>query len=305
MTFGFSKVYVNSMLKQYLKQNALFGAVFGPLLKLMARFHFTDASFAARCYRECVLGGVVILAPKNIAGRFEVSATSELANRVASTGCYEHDVTEVLNTLKLKEGLIVNVGANIGFYSIFLASAFPKATKVLAIEPNPEAFRLLQANIIRNELSNRIQAIQTCIGDTDGKATLSVIAGMPEYSSIGGIAHPGVASCEQASVEVPIVPLGNVVGDERVSLIFVDTEGAEEAVFGGATDILRRDKPLLYFECSETLLRKFGGSTKELEVKLNGLGYVVRNGLCRQLALRHPYEGEAIAIHKEDLASWS
>jgi FkbM family methyltransferase len=298
-------MYVNILLKQYLKQNALFRAVFGPLLKLIAKIHLTDASSATRCYRECVLGGVVILAPKNISGQFEVSATSELANRVACTGCYEQDVTEVLNTLKLKEGLIVNVGANIGFYSIFLASAFPKATKVLAIEPNPEAFRLLQKNIIRNELSNRIQAIQTCIGDTDGKTTLSVIDGMPEYSSIGGIAHPGVASFVQASVEVAIAPLSNVVGEERVSLIFVDTEGAEETVFGGATKILLRDKPLLYFECSDTLLRKFGSSTKELEVKLNDMGYVVRNGLCRQLALQHPYEGEAIAIHKEDLASWS
>jgi FkbM family methyltransferase len=305
MTFGFSEMHLNIMLKQYLKQNHLFRATFGPLLRLLAKFQFTDASLAARCYRESVLGGVVILAPRNIAGQFEVSATSELASRVVRTGCYEHDVTKVLNTLKLKEGLIVNVGANVGFYSIFLATVFPKATKVLAIEPNPEAFRLLQKNIIRNELSHRIQAIQTCIGDTDGKTTLSVIAGMPEYSSIGGIAHPGVASCVQASVEVPIAPLGNLVGDERVSLIFVDTEGAEETVFGGATKILLRDKPLLYFECSDTLLRKFGSSTKKLEVKLKGLGYVVRNGLCRQLALQHPYEGEAIAIHKEDLASWS
>jgi FkbM family methyltransferase len=293
------------MIKQYLRQNALFRAVFGPFLKLMAKVHFTDASFAAECYRECVVGGVVTLAPKNIFGQFEVSATSELANRVACTGCYEHDVTEVLKMLKLKEGLIVNVGANIGFYSIFFATVFPKATKVLAIEPNPEAFLLLKKNIIRNGLSNRIQAIQTCIGDTDGKATLSIIAGMPEYSSIGGIAHPGVANCEQASVEVPIAPLGNIVDEERVALIFVDTEGAEETVFGGATKVLLRDKPLLYFECSDTLLRKFGSSTKELEVKLNGWGYVVRNGLCRQLALKHPYEGEAIAIHRDDLSSWS
>jgi hypothetical protein len=106
-------------------------------------------------------------------------------------------------------------------------------------------------------------------------------------------------------VEVPIASLGKMVGDERVALIFVDTEGAEQTVFGGAAKILLRDKPLLYFECSNTLLRKFGSSTRELEVKLNGLGYVVRNGLCSRLALRHPYEGEAIAIHREDLLSWS
>ena len=289
------------MLKQYLKHNRLFVAMFGPLLKIMAKLRLGDTSIAAQCYRESVLGGTLILAPKNISGQFEVSATSDLASRIVLTGSYEPDVTAVLSKLKLKNGIIVNVGANVGFYSVYLATVFPDSIKVLAIEPNPEAFRLLKSNIARNNLSSRILPMQTCIGESEGTIELSIIEGMPEYSSVGGIAHPGVANRVQLRVEVPVVPLSTLVGDERVSLIFVDTEGAERSVFAGAEEILLRDKPLLFFECSDILLGKFGSSAKELELKLSSLGYVVRNGLCQRLPLQHPFEGEGIAIHKEDI----
>jgi len=260
-------------------------------------------SVAFQRYRTTVLGGTLIVGPKNIPGAFEVSARSDVARRVVVSGYYEPDVTAVLAKLKLKEGIIVNIGANVGFYSIYFARVFPAVARILAVEPNPEAFQQLTGNISRNDLSDRIQAVQACIGESVGKIGLSIIEGMPEYSSIGGIGHPGVADFRRTSIEVPVLPLGSLVGDQRVSMIFVDTEGAEAGVFGGAKDILLRDKPLLFFECSDILLRKFGASTRLLEEKLLGFGYVVRNGLSRRLALQHPFEGEGIAIHQDDLNS--
>jgi FkbM family methyltransferase len=287
------------LLKEYLKHNRSFRALCAPLLKGMVKLRFVGTSELARRYRQSVVGGTLIVAPENMSGQFEVSATSDIASRVVLSGCYEPEVTALLASLTLGEGMIVNVGANVGFYSIYLANAFPLASRVLAIEPNPEAFRQLQGNIERNDLSLRIEAVQTCIGASDGNIQLSIVRGMPEYSSIGGIAHPGVARHAQESVQVSVTPLSALVGSERVSLIFVDTEGAEAAVFGGAQEILARDKPLLFFECSDTLLGKFGGSTRALEAQLQSYGYVVRNGLCPRLALQHPFEGEGIAVHKE------
>jgi FkbM family methyltransferase len=289
------------MIKEYLRHNRSFRAIFRPAIELVAKLRFSDATAASRHYRQCVQGGTLIVRPNNIAGEFEVSATSDIASRVALSGSYEPEVTAVLSQLKLKEGVIVNIGANVGFYSVYLASAFPGSARIISIEPNPEAFRQLQGNISRNGLSNRIQAVQACIGDKEGHIDLSIIDGMPEYSSIGGIAHPSVANLRQTSVTVRILPLTAIVGSERVALIFVDTEGAEAIVFGGARDILLRDKPLLFFECSNTLLRKFGSSTRQLESTLQDLGYVVKNGLCQRLALQHPFEGEGMAIHKDDL----
>jgi FkbM family methyltransferase len=287
------------MFKQYLRHSRAAEKLLKPLLRSLPRITFPNEPTASDHFREAVVGGSMLLAPKNIDGQFEVSARSELAVRVAVSGSYEPDVTAALMPLKLQQGMIINVGANIGFYSVFLARAFPGATKVLAVEPNPEAYRLLAANIDRNGLAHRIEAVQACIGASEGTVELSVIQGMPEYSSLGGIVHPGVVRLRQTPVLVPVVPLAKLIGSERVALMFVDTEGAEASVFEAAREVIVRDKPVLFFECSSLLLSKFGSSTKELEQELNNLGYVVRNGLCPRLPLRHPYEGEAIAFHSE------
>ena len=273
-----------------------------PVARRVRRLQFIDRDMAAVRYRACVRGGTVVVAPKNISGEFEISATSDIACRVVVSGYYEPDVTTALEDLQLKEGTIVNVGANVGFYAAYLARRFVDCKKVLAIEPNPEAFRQLESNIRRNGLSGRVEPLQMCIGDSEGLVDFSLVEGMSEYSSIGHIAHPRVAGERQVTGRVKISSLGSIMGRERVALIFVDTEGAEQLVFRGAREILIRDKPILFFECSNTLLRNFHGSTRDLEGQLQALGYVVRNGLCRRLSLQHPYEGEALAVHRDDLS---
>jgi FkbM family methyltransferase len=291
------------MIREYLRHSRVFRAAVKPVLKLRAKNRLIDPTDAVDFYKSTVRGGTLVLAPKNLSGTFEVSATSDIASRVVLSGCYEPEVTAALDKLNLQNGIIVNIGANIGFYSVYLATAFPTADKILAIEPNPEAFELLKKNIARNSMQDKIEAVQACIGNSLGSIKLSIVVGKPEYSSIGGIAHPGVASFEQISVDVPVAPLASIVGPNKVALLFVDTEGAEAIVFQGARDVLVRDKPILFFECSDTLLKKFGSSTQELDDTLQSLGYIVRNGLCTRLRLQHPFEGEGIAIHKDHPAA--
>jgi FkbM family methyltransferase len=293
------------MIKEYLRHSGIFRSIFGPLLLLVRKVRSFGTELASQHYRDVVVGGTLMVSPKNIPGIFEIDAKSDIAARVVINGSYEPEVTTLLDRLTLKAGVIVNVGANVGFYSIYLARGFPGALRVVAVEPNPEAFRHLKVNIERNDMSHRIEAAQVCVGDSEGEIELSVIEGMPEYSSIGGIAHPSVSDRTQFKVRVPIRPLAAVLRGDPVCFIFVDTEGAEQLVFKGARAVLLRDKPLLLFECSDTLLRKFGSSTMELESTLNDFGYVVKNALCPRLSLQHPYEGEAIAFHLDDLKNGS
>jgi FkbM family methyltransferase len=251
-------------------------------------------------YRDTVVGGRLILAPRNIPGRFELDATSDLAARLVLTGSYEPEVTTALQRLSLPDGLIVNVGANVGLFAAFLAQTFPKASAVLAIEPNPEALALLVANTQRNELTHRIQIVQSCIGESEGEVELAYIKGKSEYSSVGAIAHPGVAGLQQHTARVPVTRLDSLTGSRKAALLFIDTEGAEYLVFKGATTVLTRDRPILFFECSDTLLRKFGSSTQQVEALLKSFGYDVCDALRPGNALRHPYEGEALAVHNGD-----
>lgn len=272
-----------------------------PLARLRARWRGVS-EVPANNYQTSVVGGTMIVAPANIPGRFQVSAISHLAMRIAIYGDYEREVTTALADIGKREGLFVNIGANVGFFSIYAAKVlgYPK---VIAVEPNPSAFELLCRNITANGLDGVVIPHQKCVARARGRLQLAVVEGMPEYSSIDSIVLPAVREKEVRQVEVSAVPLSDIVGDERVAMLFVDTEGAEEEIFAGAEEILRRDRPVLFFECSDPLLRKFGSSSEALERRLSSIGYVVRNGLAPALRLRHPYEGEAVAYHADQPAA--
>jgi len=251
-------------------------------------------------YNHTVVGGHLIVAPINFPGRFKVDATSDLAKRVISTGSFEPEITELLKHFSNVCGDVVNIGANIGFYTIFFASQYSNARKVIAIEPNPEALSLLQWNIEANQQSSRVDTIQVGIGDVAGTMELAFVPGKSEYSSLRKIVHQAVEGLIQQKVLVDVMPLGQAVGNSNFdpSLIFIDTEGAELLVLKGAKSVLEEFSPLLIFECEDVLLQKFGHSSEMLEAYVRSLGYEVRDASEPCLKLLHPFTGVAVAIPK-------
>jgi FkbM family methyltransferase len=289
------------MLKQYLKHNSLFRSVFSIPLAIRSKFlnsSLTTHGKRDRLYQKVVAGGQLVLSPANIGGRFRISAVSHLAKRVLTTGEFEPELTKVLLRLTSLNGDVINIGANVGFYSVFFAQKFPGVRKVYAIEPNPEAFSNLVWNIAQNNCVDRVEPIQICIGDTNGDIDFSIIPDMPEYSSIGGVIHPAAKDYKQQSIKVRISSLKDAISSTEVNpqLIFVDTEGAELLVFRGAENILKEKCPLLIFECEDRLLRKFGHTSAMLEDYLSSIGYTVRNAFDPRLSLQHPFQGEAVAF---------
>lgn len=252
-------------------------------------------------YDHTVVGGHLIVAPNNIPGRFKVDAKSDLAKRVITTGSFEPDLTELLKRFSEVGGDVVNIGANIGFYAIFFASEYSNARKVIAIEPNPEAFSLLQRNIDANGQRDRIEAFRIGIGEVAGKVELAFVPGKTEYSSLGGIVHPAVDGLLQHTVLVDVMPLAEAItnGEFDPSLLFIDTEGAELLVMKGSENVLVKFSPLLVFECEDALLKKFGHSSEMLAAYLQSLGYEVRDASMPSLKLVHPFTGVALAIPKE------
>ncbi len=244
-------------------------------------------------YRETVVGGRVAVAPRNIPGVFEIPARSHIAEGIILSGQYEVPVIQALEQLTLPTGVLVNVGANVGLISVWLARKWQR--KVIAIEPNPEAFQLLASNVSANQLADEIQTVQACVGETKGSVEFYTIEGKPEYSSIGGINHPAVAGLPQRAIQVPVLPLSEIVSAQKVALLFVDVEGAEGLVFRGGLEVLRRDKPILVFECSSRLLQKFGWTSVQIESELAAVGYRIHPVEARR-KLQHPMEGEFIAL---------
>jgi FkbM family methyltransferase len=251
-------------------------------------------------YNHTVVGGHLIVVPNNIPGRFKVDATSDLAKRVITTGSFEPKLTALLKCFSDVDGDVVNIGANIGFYTVYFASQYKRVRKVIAIEPNPEAFSLLRWNVEANHHGSRVEALRVGIGDAVASMELAFVPGKSEYSSLKTIVHPAVGDLNQEKVVVDVMPLEKAVENLEFdpSLIFIDTEGAELLVLRGAKSVLRKFFPLLVFECEDALLQKFGHSSEMIDDFVKSLGYEVRDASMPEFGLVHPFTGVAVAIPK-------
>lgn len=256
-----------------------------------------------RKIRDVVRGGVLVVRPNNIGLDFEVDSLSDISLRVLTTGSYEPEFVEALDSLLPETpGVVINIGANVGMIALHLADRFQEI-EVVAFEPNPAAFTLLEKNIVRNKMSDRIRTVACCIGDSNGVVRLSTVKNRAEYSSIGGIVHPAVAAESTIEIEVPVARLDDQGFDGKpVTCLVIDTEGAEGLVLRGAVKVLREHRPFIFFECEDRLMEKFGDSAESVCTMLESEGYEVRNALFPDRRVSYPFTGEiwAFPVSRED-----
>jgi FkbM family methyltransferase len=126
----------------------------------------------------------------------------------------------------LREGdLFVDVGANIGAYSILAASL--AGVRCVAFEPTLDTYDLLLENIFLNRYQSRITPHRTALGDRDGKISVT--------SSLDTVNHiAGDADSDAQREDVPLTTLDAVLEGQCPSVIKVDVEGYETPVINGA-----------------------------------------------------------------------
>jgi FkbM family methyltransferase len=181
----------------------------------------------------------------------------------------------------LQPGAIVDAGANLGVYTLLLRSVTD--LPIIAYEPQPFLFQLLQWNIDYNQLP-QVKARNLACGNQRGKipfiigingAVAPAADGNPTGTSattvpveldvdqqarltrdIRGVVHVPVTTLDEELAEVP-----------AVALLKIDCEGYEHLVLEGARGVIERHRPHLFLELHPTEVVKFGGSSEGI-VKL-------------------------------------
>jgi FkbM family methyltransferase len=161
--------------------------------------------------------------------------------------------SEVLffETLLLRGGCILDIGANVGVTSLFFAKLFPDIP-IFSFEPNLETYRQLLLNIELNHGKN-ITAINKAVAERSEIKDFLIVPG-------------SAATCRLAdghsTTTVQAVSIDDFCKDreiERISLLKLDVEGYEEDIFRGATRLLSKHQiDIVYYEVCPGNCRRVG-----------------------------------------------
>lgn len=148
----------------------------------------------------------------------------------------------------LRPGMtVLDIGANLGSLTLFLADAVGPSGRVLAFEPVPALHRLLCCNLALNNL-DQVEAWQTAIGRMGGEARVPELAlGEPGNFGAAALARGG------AGRSVPMLAVDDL-DLAACGLIKADVEGHECEVLRGSTRTVARFRPVLFLENEEPSL---------------------------------------------------
>ncbi|MGA0840932.1 MAG: FkbM family methyltransferase, partial [Pseudomonadales bacterium] len=153
-------------------------------------------------------------------------------------GVWEPNLSDVLyqrfKTLPTRH--FIDIGANIGYFSLLAAKTLAPPARVIAIEAHPQIHAHLSRNISRNSVSN-IQAIHAAVLDRQGE--VSLFDGPKGNTGSSTILPSRFA--QSSAQPVPASPLGLLVDNETLKhtgTIKIDVEGAEVQVVKGLADVM-------------------------------------------------------------------
>jgi FkbM family methyltransferase len=176
-----------------------------------------------------ILPGPIAIPFVNATRLFVANETWEAAyNMHFGLAEFEH-MGLVLHALR-PDDLFVDVGANIGSYTILASGAV--GARSVAFEPVPVTFYWLTENIRLNNIASRVAAKNVAVGAATGVVEVSTGIDCMNHVMADGESSDG----QQA---VPLVSLDGVLADDMVSLIKIDVEGFEGEVLKGAAATLQ------------------------------------------------------------------
>jgi FkbM family methyltransferase len=189
----------------------------------------------------------------------------------------------------MNEGdIAIDVGSHIGTHTLMFAKMVGKTGRVVSVEPNPDAYRILVSNIADNQFTGTVTPIQKAISNYDGIISLKV-GDDPRVTSGDLAVHD--REDLPSTINLPCTSIDSLVQhDSRLShieWIKVDVEGMEEQVVQGMADTINKFFPTLHIEIHRS---EYG---QRIGVELRGRGYHCfpmlsdSNGHYRMLAL-HP-----------------
>lgn len=203
----------------------------------------------------------------NVLGRqfkFELHQDDELTSNMIRWWGYniEPETVYIYNFLLKPGDVFLDIGANIGWNTVFASFAVESHGSVYAFEPEDKNFFRLENNISLNNLGNVIP-IKMALSDKTGLGKLSKSNNnfgnhILNANGINVSTHPDIVDVEVSTLDDIIQQYK--IDPARIKLIKLDTEGSEIAVLQGGSRFIKEYRPNIIFEFSPSLLKICGYS---------------------------------------------
>lgn len=202
--------------------------------------------------------------------RIKVNLGDWLGRHVFVMGDYEPGTARLIRSLLKPGDFFVDVGANVGFFTLLGARCVGSSGLVISFEPLHEVRGVLEQNIRLNRLSNVIVRAEA---GSDSASSMPYYSARPDHLGCSSLRRLDEAS---AVSEVCTVRLDDVLPqNRRVRLLKIDVEGAELRVLEGMRERLVSDRPDIVVEITDSYLRGLGDSEEELIQYLRQMGYLM------------------------------
>jgi FkbM family methyltransferase len=191
-------------------------------------------------------------------------------------GGYEASELAFMQRYVKRGQTVLDVGANVGLFSVTMADLVGPQGRVHAFEPLQQNLALLERSIRENRMEERIAVRRAVVGDEVGERQLVSLSLQDGALNSGGAYLQMGASVPPGHTvqSVPMVTLDTEDLRSPVSFIKIDVEGAEPFVFRGAKRLLATDRPVILCEINPRGLERVAGCTgSEFIAELAALGY--------------------------------
>lgn len=188
---------------------------------------------------------------------------------------------EVMRSILRPNDHFVDVGANIGLFSMIASVEVGEKGAVYAVEALPGNRALLEGNLALNRLRN-VQVIPVALTDSDGEINI-----FPSTNGNLGMASLSASGAKAEPIRVPARTLDSLVADGTVAgcdVLKMDIEGAEELALRGMKGVFAERPPrAVLIEVSESLLAHFSSTPKQVIDFFIKRGYVLRRATFKGL----------------------
>ena len=225
---------------------------------------------------------------------FDIDLDLDPVMRAMYFGAYQMPIASFLKKHLKKGDIFIDVGANIGYISVYAMGLIGQTGQVHAFEPVPQYFEKLN-NVQKNNPDYRLYINRVALGECEGTSRIDVT----NVSNIGwNTMVPGFMSEQtiKENIEISVTTLDNYLfanGIDRVHLVKIDVEGFEFPVIKGFQKYLQtaEELPILLVEVAPAAYDKLNTSINKFANFMNDLGYVA-------LTLDLKYEVQ-VAVLKE------